>query len=112
MIHHFPCRRSNCIALPEKRASGKSSADWEQKSSWLSRCVRFVIARHSPERVLERALPMEAPEKNRCNSSEVAHGAIFSGPVGEGNTAKTRPFSHISGSTDWSFSAVETVWRR
>src|ERR1700691_4940860 len=35
---------------------------------------------------------MEAPEKNRCNSSEAAHGAIFSGPVGEGNTAKTRPF--------------------
>jgi hypothetical protein len=32
--------------------------------------------------------------------------------LAKGNTAKTRPFSHISGSPDWSFSAVETVWRR
>ena len=43
-----------------------------------------------------RVMLMEAPEKNRCNSSEAAQGPIFSGPVGGGNTAKSRPFSHIS----------------
>ena len=54
---------------------------WKQKSSWLSRCVRFVIAKHSPERVFEKGLPMEAPEKNRCNRSEATQGPIFSGPI-------------------------------
>ena len=37
-----------------------------------SRYVRFVIAKHSPERVLETGLPMEAMEKNRCNGSDTA----------------------------------------
>jgi hypothetical protein len=38
----------------------------------LSRGIRFVIAKHSPERVLETGLPMEAPEKNRGNISDAA----------------------------------------
>ena len=71
-----------------------------------------MIAKHSPERVLERGLPMEAPEKNRCNRSEAVQEAIFSGPVGEGNIAKSRPFSHISIAMPQDFSAVETAWRR
>ncbi len=37
-----------------------------------SRYVRFVIAKHSPERVLETGLRMEALEKNRCNGSAAA----------------------------------------
>src|ERR1035441_4204100 len=37
---------------------------------------------------------------------------IFSGSVSRGNTAKIRPFSLISGATQQSFSAVQTVWRR
>ena len=94
------------------RDQGEPTPLWKQKSSWLSRCVRFVIAIHSPERVLESGLPMEAPEKNRCNSSEAAQGPIFSGPVSGGNTAKSRPFSYISRATEWGFSAVETAWRR
>jgi hypothetical protein len=55
---------------------------------------------------------MEAPEKNRCNRSEPAQGQIFSGPVGGGNTAKSRPFSHISRAMQQNFSALETTWRR
>src|ERR1700685_563654 len=35
---------------------------------------------------------MEAPEKNRCDSSEAAHGPVFPGLVSGGNTAKSRPF--------------------
>jgi hypothetical protein len=38
----------------------------------LSRCVRFVIAKSSPDRVLETGLLVEAPEKNHCNESEAA----------------------------------------
>src|SRR6202167_6633675 len=63
---------------------GSSGTDWKQKSSWLSRCVRFVIARYSPERFLEEGLPMEAPEKNRRNRREVSQGAIFSSAVAGG----------------------------
>src|ERR1035438_10255438 len=37
-----------------------------------SRYVRFVIAKHSPERALETGLPMEALEKTRCNGSDAA----------------------------------------
>jgi len=44
----------------------------KQKSSWLSRCVRSVIADHSPERVLETGLLMKAPEKNPPDEREVA----------------------------------------
>jgi len=107
------------VTYDQRRVAGRQARDaratqvrCEQKSSWLSRCVRFVIARHSPERVLERGLPMEAPEKNRCNRSEPAQGQIFSGPVGGGNTAKSRPFSRISREMQQNFSAVETAWRR
>jgi hypothetical protein len=35
----------------------------KQKSSWLSRCVRIVIAKHSPLAILECGLPMWAVEK-------------------------------------------------
>ena len=69
------------LSLRRNALLGKSSAEWKQKSSWLSRCVRFVIARHSPERVLEKGLPMEAREKNRCNRSEATQRPIFSGPI-------------------------------
>ncbi len=97
---------------PDIRKASEEFVVNRQKSSRLSRCVRFVIARHSPERVLEKGLPMEAPEKNRCNRSEPAQGQIFSGPVGRGNTAKSRPFPHISRAIEQNFSAVETAWRR
>src|ERR1017187_7673857 len=37
-----------------------------------SRYVRFVIAKHSPERVSATGLRIEAREKNRCNGSDAA----------------------------------------
>ena len=37
-----------------------------------SRYVRFVIAKHSPERVSVTGLRIEAREKNRCNGSDAA----------------------------------------
>ena len=83
-----------------------------QKSSWLSRCVRFVIADHSPERVLETGLLVRAPEKNTCNESEIALASFSSGPVCIANVAKIRPFSLIPTATEQNFSAVETTWRR
>src|ERR1700691_1620244 len=88
---------------------GSSGTDWKQKSSWLSRCVRFVIARHSPERNLERGLPTKAPEKNRPNRSEAAWKAILSGPLVEEIIAKSRPFSHISGPMQQNFSADQST---
>jgi hypothetical protein len=51
-----------------------------------------VIANHSPEPVVETGLLVKAPEKNRCNSSEAAHGATFSGPVGEGKYRENPAF--------------------
>jgi hypothetical protein len=47
-----------------------------QKSSWLSRGVRFVIAGHSPEPVLETGLLMNAPETKRCDESKAAPNVI------------------------------------
>ena len=41
------CRKNDAS---EERPAGRSSAGWKQKSNWLSRYVRFVIAKHSPER--------------------------------------------------------------
>jgi hypothetical protein len=43
-----------------------------QKSSWLSRRARCVIAGHSPERILATGLLMEASEKNPPDDREVA----------------------------------------
>ena len=60
-----------------------------------SRYVRFVIAKHSIEQILETGLPMEALEKSRRNGTGTAQLAIFSGPVSRGNTAKSRAFSRI-----------------
>ena len=34
--------------------------------SAFPRCVRIVIAKHSPERLLERELPIEAPVPAYC----------------------------------------------
>jgi hypothetical protein len=65
IFHRQPSR----VSLQVKRmlrdhVNSISENHWEQKSSRLSRCLRTVIAKHSPERVLERGLPMKAPEKN------------------------------------------------
>jgi hypothetical protein len=97
---------------PQTGFTEVSSPEWKQESSRLSCCVRITIAKRSPARVLETGPPMEALEKNRCNGSEAGQRPVFSGPVGGGNTAKSRPFSHISLSTQQNFSAVETTWRR
>jgi len=90
-----------------------------QKSAWLgeevksdSRDARFVIANHSPERLLQTGLRIEALEKTAANGRDAAHRAIFSRPVCWGNTAKSPRFSPIKGATQQSFSAVQTVWRR
>ena len=57
-------------------ASCSKAESWSCKShvesSQVSRCLRFVIAKHSLERILETGLPMEAPEKNRCNRRDAA----------------------------------------
>jgi hypothetical protein len=67
----FTCYKATAgHTSPRNVLLGKSSAECKQASSWLSRCVRFVIAKHSPMWVLERGLPMGAPEKNGCNRSE------------------------------------------
>ena len=50
--------------------SGRAVEAPEVKSD--SRSVRFVIAKHSPQPVLETGLPMEALEKNRWNGSDAA----------------------------------------
>jgi hypothetical protein len=61
-------------------ASNSNKDDCEQaievKSD--SRDVRFVIAKHSLQRVLENGLPIEALEKNRAAGTGAAPGAIFS----------------------------------
>jgi hypothetical protein len=43
-----------------------------QGSSRLSRCLRIVIAKHSPKRVLEGGLPIEALEKNHGKDNDAA----------------------------------------
>jgi len=59
---------------PTNALLGRSSTEWKQESSWLSRTVRFVIAKHSPERVLERGLPMEAREKIAARGMKRSRG--------------------------------------
>jgi hypothetical protein len=105
-------RAPKAVATANSPKNQKERYRVEEKSSWLSRCVRFVIAGHSPGRVLESGLLMEALEKNRCNRSEAAWGPILSGPFDGGNTARGRPFPHISRATQQNISAVETCWRR
>src|SRR5664279_3037605 len=83
-----------------------------RKSSGLSRCVRIVIAKHSPEQGLETGLPMGAPEKKRSNGRDAAPQSISLVRFASQNVGKIRPFSHISGPKDNSFSALETTWRR
>jgi hypothetical protein len=67
----------------------KDSVTWlgistREKVKLDSRYVRFVIAKHSPERVLKTGLLMEAPEKNRCNRSDTAERLLsLSASVGE-----------------------------
>jgi hypothetical protein len=51
-----------------------------------------VIAKHSPERILERELPIEALEKNHGKDNDAAQQALFSGPVCLPNIAKSPPF--------------------
>jgi hypothetical protein len=68
----------------------------DQKSSRLSRCLRTVITKHPPSRILERGLPMEGPETNNCDGSATTLWAIFSRPVGGGNIERSPAFSHIS----------------
>jgi len=38
--------------------------------AWFSRCVRFVIADHSPERILGIGLLMRAAEKNPATRAQ------------------------------------------
>jgi hypothetical protein len=64
------------LAAQSKTAHGQAP---EVKAD--SRYVRFVIAKHSPEQVLETGLPMEAREKSRCNRNVTARHSTFSGPV-------------------------------
>jgi hypothetical protein len=66
-----------------------------------------VIAKHSPERILEGELPMEALEKNHGKDNDAAQQARFSGPVCLPNIAKSPPFPQISRATPQSFCAVE-----
>ena len=67
----FPgSKRSRRMVRVPQVAGVRRSIIGKQKSSWLSRCFRFVIARHSPDRVLERGLPWEAPERNPRDESE------------------------------------------
>jgi len=58
-------------------------------------CVWLVIAKHSPERILEGELPIEALEKNHGKDDDAAQEALFSGPTCSPNFAKSLPFSHM-----------------
>jgi hypothetical protein len=68
----FDQTKGGFFSLAGLLSAGSRKIIGKQKSSWLSRCVRFVIADHSPQRVLETGLLLKAPEKNPCNESEVA----------------------------------------
>jgi hypothetical protein len=70
-----------------------------QESSRRSRSVQIVIAKHSPERILEGELPIEAPEKNHGKDNDAAQQANLSGPVCLPGIAERPPFSHVSRAT-------------
>jgi hypothetical protein len=53
-----------------------NTANYRQKSSWLSGSVRFVIVDRSPEPVLETGILVKAPEKNLSNDGEVARASF------------------------------------
>jgi hypothetical protein len=58
-----------------------------------------VIAKHSPEGVLETGLPMEALEKNRCNGSDVAQRSFSLVRLVEKIPRKVGLFRLIAGET-------------
>src|ERR1022692_1348716 len=55
-----------------KRELNRRARDQAPEVKSASRYVRFVIAKHSPERVLETGLRMEALEKNAATGVSAA----------------------------------------
>jgi Cytidine and deoxycytidylate deaminase zinc-binding region len=91
---------------------GHRSASSAPKVKSGSRCVRFVIAKHSPERALETGLPMEPLEKNLCNGSDVARRPFSLVRFIEEIPRKVGLFRMFQQQWGHYFSAVETAWRR
>src|SRR6266576_3763464 len=83
-----------------------------QQVKTLSPSHRLVIALHSPDGVVKTGLPMCPPEKKgrkTCFGSKARH-FLLSGL--SATSEELRPFPAIFRSTQASFSALQTAWRR
>jgi len=84
-----------------------------QRLPYLTDCrSHLAIALHSPEALIETGLHMCPLEKSQEMTAFAAEQSVLCSPVCLGIIAKYGHCSRISAQSEWSFRAVQTVWRR